>query len=275
MYNRGRNRWGNRSSDRGWEYAKKHIEEARQLSFALGGTDRTVKNYLFGLSGVELENVLSQYGWNYGEIPESYARKTLPLWRSGKVQMSGMVAERLYRFLPPTMPLETKYDIAEELWKYVGPSSSKTLRFGPGVAVDEIVANVENHISTVVVEYEIPSGLQSRFDWLASDDVGFKQKLLNHLRNLDKRLVVEAARLQAGVMLQHLHDDQAKQTHLFAHTLTVGKHKLKLISDRNALGCIFEEFSIDGRNVDFTWLWWLLGIGVVVAVILGVAGVFE
>ena len=80
-------------------------------------------------------------------------------------------------------------------------------------------------------------------------------------------------------MLQHLRYDQAKQTHYFAHTLTVGKHKLKLISDCNALGCIFEEFSIDGRNVwrgrDFTWLWGLLGIGVVVAVILAVAGVFE
>jgi len=88
--------------------------------------------------------------------------------------MSGMVAERLYRCLPPTMPLKTKYDIAEELWKYVGPKSSKALRFGPGVSVDEIVAKAEDHISTVVVEYEIPSGLQSRFDWLTSDDVGFK-----------------------------------------------------------------------------------------------------
>jgi len=170
--------------------------------------------------------------------------------------MSGMVAERLYRFLPPTMPLKTKYDIAEELWKYVGPSSSKTLRFGPGVALDEILAHVEDHISNVVVEYEIPLGLQRRFDWLASNDVAVKQQLLNYLRNLDKSLVVEASRLQAQVMLQHLHDDQAKQTHLFAHTVTVGKHNLRLGSDHHTQGCIFEEFSVAGRNVttdrDFT-----------------------
>jgi len=75
------------------------------------------------------------------------------------------------------------------LWRHVGPSSSKTLRFGPGVAVEQIVANVQIHISAVVVNYEIPSELERRFNWLTSDDGSVKKELLNHLRNLDKSLV--------------------------------------------------------------------------------------
>ena len=272
MYNRGRSRRGyGRHRDIGREIAEKHIQEARELSFTLGGTDQTVKKYFFGLSTAELNNVLTQYGRRYGESAESYARQTLPRWRSGRVQMSGMVAERLYSFLPQKMPLTTKYDIAEKLWRHVGPSSSKALRFGPGVAVEEIVANVESHISTVVINYQIPSELERRFNWLAADDVSFKQNLLNHLRNLDKSLVVEASRLQAGLMVQHLRDDQANRTRRFEHTVTVGKHYLKLVADKNAQGCKFEEFrpfvSVS-RNVDFTWLWWVIAAAIVVGLII-------
>ena len=82
---------------------------------SLGGADQTVKKYFFGLSTTELNNVLTQYGRRYGDSAESYARQTLSRWKSGRVQMSGMVAERLYSFLPQRMPLTTKYDIAEEL----------------------------------------------------------------------------------------------------------------------------------------------------------------
>ena len=130
------------------------------------------------------------------------------------------------------MPLTTKYAIAEELWRHVGPSSTKALRFGPEVAVEEIVAIVEQYISTVVINYQIPSELERRFNWLAADDVGVKQNLLNHLRNLDRSLVVEASRLQAGLMVQHLRNDQANQTHRLDHTVNVGKHYLKLVADK-------------------------------------------
>ena len=34
-------------------------------------------------------------------------------WKTGKRQMSGLVASRLYSMLPPTMPLETKYSMVK------------------------------------------------------------------------------------------------------------------------------------------------------------------
>ena len=276
MYNRGRGRWSNSAnknrSSAGYEAAKKHIREARILSDTLGGTDRTVKKYLFGLSGAELNSVLDQYGRRYGEVAKSYALETMPRWRSGKVQMSGMVAERLYSFLPQKMPLKTKYEIAEELWRHVGPSSSKTLRFGPGVALPEIVTNSEDYISKVVVEYKIPAALERRFDWLASEDVSVKQQLLNHLRTLDKKLVVEAVRLQSGLMLKQLHEDHGKRIKHFTHTVTVGKHTLKIIADHDMDGCKFEEYRTIERyarsGTDYSWLGWLVAAAIVIGLII-------
>lgn len=98
-----------------------------------------------------------------------------------------------------------------------------------------------------------------------------KQNLLNHLRNLDKSLVVEATRLQAGLMVQHLRDDHAGRTHRLDHTVTVGKHHLKLVADKKAQGCKFEEFRPYSRvsgKTDFTWLWWIIAAAVIVGLII-------
>ena len=286
MYKRSRHQRYQRLSYRrrsaGYESALRHIEEARQLSSTLGGTDRTVKNYLFGLSGKELDAVLRDYGDKYGKTAKSYAIQTMPRWRSGRVAMSGMVAERFFNLLPPRMPLSTKYQIAEELWRYVGPRSSKTLRFGPDVTSQEVVRLAERHISTVLEEYKIPEALERRFDWLAANDVTVKQEILNHLQGLDKKLVSEAARLQADVMVQHLLEDQAKLTRRFTHTLSIGNHQLMLLADGRAQGCQLEEykavdsgsnrFSDSGSNrfsgSDYGWIWWVVGIGGIILVYL-------
>lgn len=263
MYGRGSRRrssyYSGRSSSAGREAARLHIREAGELSQLLGGTDRTVKQYLFGLSGGTLEAMLTEYGRRYGELARSYAEETLPRWRSGAVSMSGMVAARLYRLLPPRMPIKIKYQIAEELWHHVGPSSQKTLRFGPDVEPQEVVVQVGQHIEDVVQEYRIPDALERRFDWLASGDVGFKQQLLNHLRSLDKSLVVEAARLQVDVMFRQSFGESAKEIQRFTHTLSVSKHLLKLVADPGASGWAFEDYSAAeprtaSHDSDYSWL---------------------
>ena len=49
-----------------------------------------------------------------------YAANTIPKWRTGRVQMGGMIAERLFNLLPPRMPLAVKYKLVEGLWHHVG-----------------------------------------------------------------------------------------------------------------------------------------------------------
>jgi hypothetical protein len=90
--------------------------------------DQGVKAYFFSLSPVELTAVLDDYQRAYGSEAREYAAKTIPKWRSGRVQMSGMVAERLFNLLPPRMPLGVKYKLVEGLWHHVGPSSKHRVR---------------------------------------------------------------------------------------------------------------------------------------------------
>jgi hypothetical protein len=262
-YNHGRSR------KPGNETALEHIEEARRLSALLGGTDETVKRYLFSLSSTargksELGRVLEEYGQKHGRVAQEYAELTLPHWQAGHVIMSGMVAERLYNLLPPRMPISTKYEMAEELWRHVGPSSSKVLRFGSNASHAEIVRLIDEHISEVVHDYKIPDTLEKRFNWLADNDVAVKQQLLNHLRNLDKRLVIEAGGLQVASMLNHLSNEQPNFTQMYTHTVIVGKHKLKLVADKNMIGCVLlDDFPLIANSTSFAREWvpsliWLL-----------------
>ena len=255
-----------RRRNAGYDRAMQHIREGRELSNLLGGTDNTVKQYLFNLPRNQLDVVLKEYGHKHGEAAEMYAKETMPRWRNGTVKMSGMVAERLYRLLPSKMPLRTKFNIAEELWRHVGPSSSKVLRFGRNASYEEIISTAENHISEVVLSYEIPDTLQRRFDWLSTADITVKQQLLNYLRDLDKGLVMEASRLQVRSMLNHLSTEQAKFTHVYEHTVEVGKHRLKLVADNNLDGCVLEDDVPSRYNAkgNTGWIFFLLFVGLVI-----------
>jgi hypothetical protein len=256
---------GRRSA--GFERAKQHIREAEELSRELGGTDKDVKEYFFSLSHVERARVLHLYGRKHGEVAQRYAEKTIPSWRSGGVGMGGQTAARLFDLLPPLMPLQEKYRLAENLWRHVGPQSKRRLRVGLDTTVDDAVSKAREHIEGIVSGYVIPDNLTRRFNWLAAGDVGLKQQLLNHLQELEKKLVVEDARQHLPAMLDHLRRDAANHTTRLARTLTIGKHDLEILVDRSASGAHLEDWRPHGASPksSLAWLWWLLGIVAVVA----------
>ena len=232
-----------REYDAGAEAARRHIEAARELSRELGGTDQDVKRYFFDLPPRELSAILNEYGRRYGSSAKSYAEQTMPKWRSGRTQMSGMVAERLFNLLPPRMPLSAKYKLTENLWEHFGPRSKKRLRIGLDAAVGDAVDAVRAHFDEVVLHYKIPPELERRFDWLAAGDVSIKQELLNHLRSKERLLLSEGARIQLPVMVGHMRDDRTALTSRMAQTLKIGKHELELLVDPKAQGVNLEEYT--------------------------------
>ena len=254
------------SRDTGLERALQHIEEAKQLSRELGGSDQEVKGYFFSLPSERLHVILNEYERQYGALAREYAEETLPKWRSGRVHMSGMVATRLFKLLPPRMPPAEKYKLTENLWRHVGPSSRKTLRVGLNAEIEDIVASVRSHIEGVVVSYNIPETLERRFEWLSAGDVHVKQDLLNHLRQMEKSLVVGGAREQLPVMLSHLRREEGHYTHRLAQVLKIGKHELEILMDKTASGVRLEEPSAistgasvtDSTDTGSGWLWWLV-----------------
>ncbi|SLN72318.1 hypothetical protein [Oceanibacterium hippocampi] len=262
--------YGYRSHDIGWERALQHIEEAKELSRELGGTDKDVKAYFFSIPLHQLKTILDEYEAKYGRKAREYAERTLPKWRSGQVTMSGQNASRLFELIPPRMPLEEKYKLTENLWRHVGPNSRKTLRIGLDANIEDAIEAVRDHIEKVVIHYKIPADLERRFNWLSAGDVDVKQELLNHLRQMERTFVVDGAKTQLPVMLEHLISVDGRNTHRLAQILKVGNHELEILIDKNISGVKLEDPLGDAgsitasSNFGYIWLLWLIGIAIVI-----------
>jgi hypothetical protein len=254
----------------GQERARQHIEDYHRLVRELGGAVEDVKQYLFSLSPPQLRSIFQDYEAKHGPKKRDYAERTLEKWRTGRRRMSGTVAERLFALLPPRMPLAIKYRLIENLWNHVGPKSKKTLRVGLDANVEQVLEAITSHINDVVVHFKIPDSLERRFNWLAAGDSHVKQDLLNHLRTMEKALVVDGARVRLPVMLEHLRSEAGRNTQRVADVLKIGNHELELLIDKNASGVAIVEPYIalrsataTGQGLKSKWWWWAAAAAVV------------
>ena len=208
--------------------AEKHIAEAEALSAELGGTDKDVKAYFFSLTSTQLNQIFAEYGRRYGDSAREYAERTLPDWRSGVRSMSGLVAGRLFSFLPSRMPLDAKYRLVESLWKHSGASSHATIYCGKQATAEEIRAAVSEMLNAVVSEHHIPEGLERRFNWLSEGDAHVKQQLLNYFRQLEKKLVDEALQQRLTILIDSMSGRSGSVHHGATERITIGKHILEI-----------------------------------------------
>jgi hypothetical protein len=254
-------RYSTRNYSAGHEAAKKHIEEARILSEKLGGTDEDVKRYLFSLKNSELKSVLLEYKRKYGDSAYDYATKTIHKWKSHKVHMSGTVASRIYNLLPSRMPLQDKYKLVETLWKKYCPKSHKIIIVGKEATKDEIISIVNDHLLSTINEYEIPTPLINRFQWLSMGDVKLKEQLLNHFLGIEKKQAVEFTKLKLPVLLKHF--NQNENIHHLSETIQIGNHILEMKIDSNFSGVTLENPGYYTKHKSNSgggtgWIWFVI-----------------
>ena len=221
--------------DQGLTQALRHIEEARQLSAELGGTDEDVKQYFFNLSSEDLSDVLNEYEKKYGMKKRSYAEETMLAWRSGRTKMSGLIAGRLYSLLPPRMPRSKKFDLVKSLWEKKGPRSSKNFFIGSDVSDAEVCLKVQSHFEEYVKAYTIPDTVVNRFKWLAADDVELQQELHNYFLQLSRQVVTEASNDRVTLILKQIRNDLNVQKEI-CQTMKIGNHSLELFFHQKASG---------------------------------------
>lgn len=267
-YTRGRYRSG--ISDIGLERALQHIREGEELSRELGGTDEDVKEYFFSLSGVKLTLILDTYEKKYGKAARDYAQRTIFKWRSGERKMSGTVASRLFKLLPPFMPTKTKHNLVKNLWEQYSPQSNKVFRFGTEIDETELFDQARTYLIDNIVNYKMPEPLGNRFKWLTSNDVGVQQELLNHFLNLDKALVVKSLKAKLPVILDHMKND-GEFTQKISEKFKIGNHKLEFLLDPKAKGINLEDpsgFRFSGSSKpDRNYFAWIVAIVIILWVI--------
>lgn len=212
----------------GLEAAKKHIDEAQQLSIQLGGTDKDVKAWFFNLPPHKLEDVFERYSSAYGKVAGDYARSTFGDWKSGRRQMSGVVASRLFNLLPPIMPLETKFKLVESLWSHVCPSKKRLIVAGASTPIEEIIDTVMTEVRTLATNWEIPEAMQNRFRWLAQQDSVTYQKLLQHIKEMEKKLGESILKDQIPILKNKFDTDLSETTSRISYVINVGKQSVEL-----------------------------------------------
>src|SRR5438045_3474397 len=101
---------------------------------------------------------------------------------------------------------------SERAREHIAAARRLTQELGGADDVGTVATVVQQHVDRVVSDYQIPAHLNARFDWLAADDVGVKQKLLNYVRTLEKSIALQAVKVQLPVLLEHLRADAAGHT---------------------------------------------------------------
>ena len=94
-------------------------------------------------------------------------------------------------------------------------------------------------------------------------DVTVQQQILNYFLDIEKEEAVKGTQLQLPVMLKHIRESGDK-IHRLNQRIEIGKHKFDLTFDAKATGTTFEEprtATYRASGGDLTWLWWVVGIG--------------
>ena len=254
--------------DGGQLSAMEHIRERERLTRQLGGSVRDVTDYFFALPPTELHQLLNEYETQFGIEARDYAEMTYPKWKARKVQMSGLVAGRLFLLLPPRMPLAEKYRLTQSLWQNIGPKSHKVLVVGNGARAEEVILKIRAHVEGVIGDFSIPDQLQNRFNWLSAGDVQIKQTLLNYVQKRERAMAADAAAQEVPVLLRFLERESHRSAHRLSQQLEIGNHRLEVEYDSGASGVRLEEPSdyfrrrslasaVDRKD---TWKFWAFAI---------------
>jgi hypothetical protein len=247
----------------GQRAALDHIEQGRRLSVELGGLDAEVKAFFFSRPPDQLQRILDEYESEWGRAPRLYAEEAVPQWRAGATQMSGMVAERLFRFLPKFMTLEHKLDLARKLWEHTSPSSHRVFAVSPSVEPEDLRAMLVKHLEEVVVPHSWPADMVRRFDWLSADEVLVKQQLMNAIQSHEAGVVSAAITAHVVPIINQLHQSQEHSGFRARHDFSVGKHRVvvefrKPVPVRKSQGCLI-AFVMLGGLASLCGVW-LLGV---------------
>jgi len=209
----------------GQQAARRHIGEAQAFSNEVGGTDADVKAYFFSLTPAQLEEIFTAYRAKYTASAASYARQALPKWKAGTTKMSGLVVKRLFDFLPARMPAQVRLQLAENIWRYYGPTARIDYTVGPGADPATVITAVYAKVERAIQDYRIPDAIGTRFAWVSGGDVKAKEALLNHFRQQERELALSLLNAQLPIlqaqMRDHAQTTESLKTSVAIHRIDV------------------------------------------------------
>lgn len=170
------------------------------ISILYGGIDEDVCQCFFQLSSEKLKAVFDDYASIYGAKKREYAKHVYEKWKSGSVEMSGQICERLLKIVPRHLDFDDKYSLVAKLWMRRSASRLK-VEIAPTAEVEEALGIVL-HVIGDAYKGGIPDILIARMAWLVENDAAVAQMLFQQVVAREFRLVEDRLRSELATVLQ-------------------------------------------------------------------------
>lgn len=170
-------------------------DERDRVSALYGGIDEDVRQVFFNLPQETLDRILADYMQKHGKSACTYAKKAYGNWKTGNVQMSGRVSERLLAIVPRYLEFSVKYDLLEKLCRR-REGTRLTVEITGEMTAREALATALRAVESVRSN-KLPDNITKRLHWLADNEGRVAQDLLTHVFAREYESIVRA--LQAGL----------------------------------------------------------------------------
>lgn len=180
-------------------WSQPHTTERSRVTALYGGVDADVREAFFGLSVEILCRVLADYKEMYGARANEYARHVYGEWKSGKVQMSGRVSERLLAIVPRHLDFAAKYDLLEKLCRR-RESTRLRVEVSPDMTAKEATGTVLRAIQNTRTT-RLPDYIAERLQWLSDNDGQVAQSLLSQVLDREYEFIAVSVRQELQRLL--------------------------------------------------------------------------
>lgn len=184
-----------------------------KLQRKFGGATDEIKRAFYVMDTHKVNALLQRYGQIYGAKAEDYARRTMPKWRSGEVNLSGQTLERLIKLVPPHLEPEMRLELLDLILKR-HERVPDTQRIEVNVKKpEEGFAEIDRAMNRIVVTDELaylPSEVMDMAKWLYADDVTTARAMLAKLYSAETQALKASATREIELLKRTISSGQVQ-----------------------------------------------------------------
>lgn len=184
-----------------------------KLQAMFGQAVEEIKKQFFKLDSEALSELLLDYGEMHGKSAASYAKDTMPKWKSGSTKLSGQTLERLIELVPPYLSAKQRLEILQMiLSKNKRITSTQLIKINvkdPTAGMAEVDFALRSIKVTDELAY-LPPRVMEAAQWLYDDDVTAARAVLISIASAETAALMQSAEREINLLKRTLSSGQIK-----------------------------------------------------------------
>jgi hypothetical protein len=184
-----------------------------KLQGLFGDAVEEIRRQFFELDREALDELLLDYGEMHGHAAESYARATMPKWKSGSTKLSGQTMERLMELVPPYLTAKQRLNILQSILSHHKRAApTVTIKVNckePAAGLAEVDAALRRIEVTDELAY-LPTQVMEAAKWLYDDDLTTARGVMVSLASAETSALKQSAEREINLLKRTLSTGQVK-----------------------------------------------------------------